>query len=96
MGLFAHHLGMNQVRRLENDDRPVFKVLAERAGAIWFISVPDVPGALASVRRREYVESIARAAIARVVDLPEDGFDVEISEVEDASRRGPRETDARG
>lgn len=70
------------MRRVGSDDRPVFKVLAERAGAIWFISVPDVPGALASVRRRDYIESIARAAIARVVNLPEDGFDVEISEIE--------------
>jgi hypothetical protein len=71
---------MVQVRRVEGE-RPRFKVLAEKAGATWFISVPDVPGALASVRRRDYIESIARAAIARVLTLPENDFDVQIDEI---------------
>jgi hypothetical protein len=72
---------MMQVRRVE-DERPTFKVLAEKAGVTWFISVPDVPGALASVRRHDYIESIARAAISRVLGLSEESFDVEIDEVE--------------
>lgn len=64
------------------DSRPTYKVVVERAGANWYISVPDVPGALASVRRSEHIESIARSAIARKLGLPEDSFRVEISTAE--------------
>jgi hypothetical protein len=61
-------------------ERQTFSVIVERAGATWFISVPDVPGALASVRRHDLIESIAKAAIARELQLPKDSFDIEISE----------------
>jgi hypothetical protein len=61
-------------------ERPTFTVIAERAGATWFISVRDVPGALASVRRHDRIESTARAAIARELQLSKDSFDIEISE----------------
>lgn len=59
--------------------KPTYKVVVEKAGANWYISVPDVPGALASVRRSEYIESIARSAIARKLGLSEDSFSVEIN-----------------
>jgi hypothetical protein len=60
-------------------ERPTYHVIAERAGASWFISVPAVPGALTRTRLHDEIEPIARAAIARELDVPEDSFDVDIS-----------------
>jgi predicted RNase H-like HicB family nuclease len=49
--------------RSENE-RQTYNVIAERAGDIWFVSVPSIPGALASTRRHDQIEAIARVVIA--------------------------------
>jgi hypothetical protein len=61
------------------DERPTYNAIAERAGDIWFISVPSVPGALASTRRHDQIEAIARVVIAQALDVPRDSFDVDTS-----------------
>jgi hypothetical protein len=61
------------------NERPTYNVIAECAGDIWFMSVPSVPGALASTRRHDQVEAIARVVIAQALNVPVDSFDVEIS-----------------
>ena len=43
-----------------NDESRAYDVRAEKAGSIWFISVPDVPDALASTRQYDEIEGIAR------------------------------------
>jgi hypothetical protein len=60
------------------NERPTYNVVVESAGDIWFMSVPSVPGALASTRRHDQVEAIARVVIAQALDVPADSFDVEI------------------
>jgi hypothetical protein len=64
---------------LSKDERPSYNVVAERAGSTWFISVPSVPGALASTRRHDQIEAIARVVIAQALDVPQDSFDVDTS-----------------
>lgn len=65
------------------DENRTFSVRAERAGGIWFISVPDVPDALASTRQQDQIEGIARGLIARALDVPAASFQVLISSAED-------------
>ena len=62
--------------------RPTYEVIVEKAGSRWFVFVPAVPGALASVWKHEHIEPIVRMAIARELALPDDSFDIEISEAE--------------
>jgi hypothetical protein len=67
---------------LENrssDERPTYDVLAEKAGDIWFMSVPSVPGALASTRQHDQIEAIARVIIAQALHVPQDSFGVDVS-----------------
>ena len=61
------------------DERPTYIAIAERAGDIWFISVPNVPGALASTRRHDQIEAIARVVIAQALDVPRDTFNVSVN-----------------
>ena len=62
-----------------SDERPAEQVISEKAGNIWFISVPDVPEALASTRRHDQIEGIARGNIARALGIPATSFEVVIS-----------------
>jgi len=55
------------------------QVIAESAGDIWFMSVPSVPGALASTAAHDQIEAIARVVIAQALNVPADSFDVDIS-----------------
>jgi predicted RNase H-like HicB family nuclease len=64
--------------RSENE-RQTYNVIAERAGDIWFVSVPSIPGALASTRRHDQIEAIARVVIAQALHVAQDSFDVETS-----------------
>lgn len=61
------------------DERQTYNVIAERAGDTWFVSVPSVPGALASTRRHDQIEAIARVVIAQALHVPQDSFDVGVS-----------------
>ena len=62
-----------------SDERSAYNVTAERAGNIWFISVPDVPEALASTRRHDQIEGIARGIIARALGISATSFEIAIS-----------------
>lgn len=57
-------------------DRPTYTARCVRSGGWWAISVPEVPGVHTQARRLEQAEVMAREAIALVLDVPEDAFDV--------------------
>ena len=59
-------------------DRPTYSVIAERAGEIWFISVPDVPEALVSTRRHDLIDPLARGVIAEQLGIPPASFEIAI------------------
>jgi hypothetical protein len=69
--------GMERGGRSTNQ-RASYDTVAEKAGDIWFISVPNVPGALAATRRHDQIEAIARVVIAQALQVPHDSFDVDI------------------
>jgi hypothetical protein len=60
-------------------ERPTYNVIVERAGDIWLFSVLSVPEPLASTRRHDRIEAIARVVIAQALHAPQDSFEVEIS-----------------
>jgi predicted RNase H-like HicB family nuclease len=60
-------------------ERPTYKARCVRSGAWWAISVAEVPGAHTQARRLEQAEAIAREAIALVLNVPPDSFDVELA-----------------
>jgi hypothetical protein len=64
--------------RRSTNERRTYETIAEKAGDIWFISVPNVPGALASTRRHDQIEAIARVVISQALHVPHDSFDVDI------------------
>ena len=59
-------------------DRPTYSVIAEKAGEIWFVSVPDVPKALISTRRHDQIDPLARGVIARELGIPPASFEIVI------------------
>jgi hypothetical protein len=59
-------------------DMPTYRVIAERAGEIWFISVPDVPKALFSTRRHDQIDPLARGVIAQELGIPPASFEIVI------------------
>ena len=67
------------VGRQPSDKKPTYKVIAEKAGNTWFLSVPDVPEALASTRRHDQIEGIARGVISQALGIPSTSFEIVIS-----------------
>ena len=59
--------------------RRAYKVTAERDRSHWFLRVGELPGVFSQVRRLDQAEGMARDAIAAFLDVPADGFDVELS-----------------
>ncbi len=55
-----------------------YRIRAEMEGKWWVISSPDVRGANSQARRLHEVEEWGRDAIATVLDVPVDSFDVEV------------------
>lgn len=49
-----------------------------RSGDWWAIEVPEVPGVHTQAKRLEQVEAMAREAIALMLGIPEDSFNVEV------------------
>lgn len=49
-----------------------------RSGDWWAITVPQIKGVFSQARRLDQVESMAREAIALMLDVAPDSFDVEI------------------
>jgi len=58
------------------DGRDTYKVTATREGGWWTLEVPEIPGVFSQARRLDQTEYMARDAIALMLELPEDSFDV--------------------
>ncbi|MGD0247875.1 MAG: type II toxin-antitoxin system HicB family antitoxin [Candidatus Limnocylindrales bacterium] len=58
--------------------RPVYTATAVRSGRWWAIEVPDVSGVYSQARRLNQVETMAREAIALILNVPEGSFDVKV------------------
>ncbi len=56
--------------------RKTYTAQCRRVGGWWAISVPEVPRVHTQTRRLDQVESMARDAIALLLDVPENSFDV--------------------
>lgn len=63
--------------------RPTYRVTAQRSGKWWALEAPAVRGALSQVRRLDEAEPMIREAIALVLDVDEQSFDVELEIVVD-------------
>lgn len=61
--------------------RPVYRAVAERDGSWWAIRVPDLRGVYSQARRLADVEAMVRDAIALVLDVAPDTFDVSVEPV---------------
>ena len=48
------------------------------SGDWWAISVPEVKGAFSQARRLDQVEGMAREAIALILDVDRQSFDIEV------------------
>jgi predicted RNase H-like HicB family nuclease len=58
--------------------RLMMTVKAERVGDWWLLTCADAPGAVSQVRRLADAEEHAREAIAFVLDVSEDSFEVAV------------------
>ena len=58
--------------------KPNYKVVAVRTGRWWAIEVPEIRGVFSQARRLDQVESMAREAVALMLQVPEDSFDLTI------------------
>lgn len=56
-----------------------FTVKAQRSGKWWALEVPEVPGVFSQVRRLDQAESMARDAIAAMLDVDPGSFAVELA-----------------
>ena len=66
---------------MAGDVRPLYTAVAERDDAWWAITVAELPGVFSQVRRLDRVESMARDAIAMLLDVDPTSFDVTVREV---------------
>ena len=55
-----------------------YRARARKLDATWILDVPQVPGVFAEVSEFHDVEYRAREAIAEILDVPDDGFDLEV------------------
>jgi hypothetical protein len=67
------------------EDRPTYTVSCHFAAAWWIIHVPEARDVTARVRFLDDVEQQARHAIALVMSVPEESFDVVIDVVRENS-----------
>ena len=58
--------------------KSTYQVRATRTGRWWAIEVPELPGVHSQARRLDQVESMAREAIALLLGVSEDAFDVAV------------------
>lgn len=68
----------------EMSERRRYKALCTREGDWWAVDVPEVPGVHTQAKRLDHAEGMARDAIALMLEVPLDSFDVEIEPVLDA------------
>lgn len=55
-----------------------YTVRAERHAPWWLLTVPEVPGVVSQVRSLAQAEEYAREAVAFVLDVSPDSFDLEL------------------
>jgi predicted RNase H-like HicB family nuclease len=58
--------------------RPSHRVVARRSGKWWALEAPDIPGAYSQVKRLDHAESMMREALALLLDVDENSFDVDL------------------
>jgi len=58
--------------------RPTYRVNAEKHDGWWLLTSPQVPGAVSQVRRLTAAHEHAREAIAFVLDVRPDSFDLDV------------------
>ena len=56
--------------------RTTHRVTTTREDGWWILEVPDIRGVFSQARRLDQAEAMARDAIAAMLDVAEDGFDV--------------------
>lgn len=66
--------------------RPSYTARCVRSGKWWAIEVPEVRGAHSQARRLDQVEAQARDAVALLLDVPPDSFDMDVHVVDDVER----------
>lgn len=59
-------------------ERARYTAKAVRAGAWWAIEVPEVEGTFTQARRLDQVENVAREAVALMLDVAQDSFDISV------------------
>lgn len=59
-----------------------YEVIARRSGDQWALQVPFVPGAHSQCERLDQAASKIIEAIAMVLDVPDDSFEVEIRTID--------------
>jgi len=64
-----------------------YTVRAERSGNWWALEVPDLPGVFSQARRLDQAQTMAQDAIAAMLDVATDSFDVEVVTVLDEETR---------
>jgi predicted RNase H-like HicB family nuclease len=57
-------------------EHPTYRAVCDRSGSWWAISVPELRGVRTQARRLDQAEAMVREAIALMLDVPEDSFDV--------------------
>lgn len=62
------------------DVRPIYTAIVEPDQGWWAIRVAELPGVFSQAKRLERVETMARDAIALLLDIAPDSFDVVIRE----------------
>lgn len=63
--------------------KTTYEVNAIRTRKWWALEVPDVPRAMSQTRRLDQADSMIREALALVLDVPEDSFELSIHPVPD-------------
>lgn len=72
------HTPWRGIKRQKAAERPRYRVTAERDGRFWFLRVAELPGVFTQVRRLEQAPEMIRDAIALMLDVPADSFDVDV------------------
>ncbi len=65
-----------------------YTAVAEHAGAWWAITVAEMPGVFSQARRLDNVEHMARDAIALMLDVPPESFEIDVRQVLDPEAGG--------
>ena len=71
------HTKWSEIKR-QKAERPRYRVTAERDGKFWLLRVPELPGIFTQVRRLQQAHDMIRDAIALMLDVSADTFEVDV------------------